>query len=432
MPSPADDSTLPPESGHDDESLLGKVQQILGQLGPVDTTHAPGDELPGGGDNGEGKPPAPSGAGEAPGPFDDYEILEMLGEGGMGIVYRAHQRSLNRFVAVKLLKTDVPAGPEALRRFQDEAKAVAHLDHPNIVPIFEVDSCDGEPYFTMKLVAGSSLNRRMKDYLDRPRDVAAMLRTLALAIQHAHDRGILHRDLKPHNVLLDEEGRPHVTDFGLALRLNGEDAQTRIGVAGTPRYMAPEQTLGRRDAITTATDVHGLGTILYALLTGSHPIDRNEDATLLDVLDEVRNRMPEPPSALNSAVPRDLEAICLKCLQKAPSGRYRSAAELAADLDRWLGGRPITARPVGAVERTWMWAWRNPLAAAGIAALILATSLIPKILLDRVRQRELELRAAQADLKTSRAEAAQERERAERPPRRAERRAAVPRQRSVA
>ena len=292
-------------------------------------------------------PDSPTGDGIEPGTrvryFGDYELQKVLGEGGMGIVYKAKQLSLNRAVALKMIKATRFASAEDVRRFQNEAEAVARLDHPNIVPIFEVGQYEDQHYFSMKLISGESLDKRLKDYAANFKGAARLVAAVADAIVHAHQRGILHRDLKPANILIDAEGQPHVTDFGLAKRVEGDNELTRSGaILGTPAYMAPEQASGRRGSVTTSTDVHGLGSILYALLTGRAPFS---GTTVLDVLEQVRERTPDSPRKLNPRVPRDLEVICLKSLDKDPRRRYASADALAEDLNRWLSGELIAARP---------------------------------------------------------------------------------------
>ena len=252
----------------------------------------------------------------------------------MGVVLKAHQVALNRTVALKVVKSGRFASEAELIRFQTEAEAVAQLDHPHIVPIYEVGQCRGQHFFSMKLVNGTSLDRRLEEFARDPHASARLVATVAQAVHHAHQRGILHRDLKPANVLVDEKGEPHVTDFGLAKRLDGSQEATQSGaLLGTPSYMSPEQASGSRGAISTSTDVYGLGTILYALLAGRAPF---AGTTLVDTLEMVRNQTPEPPTLLNSRVPRDLEIICLKCLEKEPQRRYQSALALADDLERWL------------------------------------------------------------------------------------------------
>ena len=304
------------------------------------------------------------------GSVGDYEIIEALGRGGMGVVYKARQVSLNRLVALKLIKDAEFASESDRLRFQNEAEAVAQLDHPQIVPIYEVGEYRGRRYFSMKLIAGTSLDKHLADFMTDPRSAARLVAVVAEAVHHAHERGILHRDLKPGNILVDERGVPHVTDFGLAKRITTDGELTQSGaIMGTPLYMSPEQASGVKGANTTATDVYGLGSILYALLAGRAPFSTGSVAEALDL---VRHRPPEPPSRLNPQVPRDLEVICLKCLEKEPKRRYASAWALAEDLSRWLEGKPITARPVGPLPRAGMWCRRNPLPAALAGLLVIA------------------------------------------------------------
>ena len=302
--------------------------------------------------------------------FGDYEVLKELGRGGMGIVYKARQISLNRPVALKMIKAGLLADDAELRRFQNEAEAVALLDHPGIVPVYEVGEHDGQRYFSMKLVEGGNLAEKIAAYKAEPRAAAALLAETAEAVHHAHMRGILHRDLKPANILIDTEGHPHVTDFGLAKRVEADVEMTASGaILGTPAYMSPEQASGRRGTITTATDVYGLGAILYALLAGKAPFGGD---SVIEIIDAVRTRSPEPPTRLNRRAPRDLETICLKAMAKVPDRRYTTSSDLAADLRRWLGGEPITARPVGSFERAWRWGRRHPATAGLCAASVVA------------------------------------------------------------
>ncbi|WP_422923956.1 protein kinase domain-containing protein [Singulisphaera sp. PoT] len=299
-----------------------------------------------------------------------YEVRRLLGWGGMGVVYEARQISLNRPVAIKLIRSGSFASDAELSRFQREAEAVAQLDHPHIVPVYEVGCHRGRHFFSMKLVVGSGLDRRLEEFADKPKATAKLVATVAEAIHHAHQRGILHRDLKPANILLDEKDEPLVTDFGLAKWIDGDPELTHSNaLIGTPAYMAPEQTARGRGAVSTATDVYGLGTVLYVLLTGRAPF---HGTTLIETLDMVRTQDPEPPSKLNPRVPHDLDVICRKCLEKEPNQRYASALSLSEDLSRWVRGEPILARPVGPLVRARMWAGRNPAlaATASLAALI--------------------------------------------------------------
>ena len=303
----------------------------------------------------------------------DYELLSVLGQGGMGVVYKARQISLNRDVALKMIRNSELASEDQIRRFQNEAEAVALFDHPAIVPIYEVGLHGDQRYFSMKLIDGAGLDKRLKSAALKPRVAAQLVAEVAEAIHHAHQRGLLHRDLKPANILIDAEGHPHVTDFGLSKRMEQESGLTMSGeIMGTPSYMAPEQALGRNSQVTTASDVYGLGGILYAALTGRAPF---EGDSVLETLHKVRVSGPEKPTTINKKIPRDLEVICLKCLEKDQNRRYASAQEVADDLHRWLNGEPILARPVNAAARSWMWCKRRPALAAlagALAAAILA------------------------------------------------------------
>jgi WD40 repeat protein len=304
---------------------------------------------------------------ERVGYFGDYELIEVIAEGGMGVVFKARQVSLDRVLALKMVRSGRFATAGDLERFRLEAEAAAHLDHPNIVPIYEVGEHEGHHYFSMKLVDGGSLAAHVGRYAEHPRDAAALVATVARAVHYAHQRGILHRDLKPANILIDGQGRPHVIDFGLAKRVEGTRSAglTQSGsILGTTGYMAPEQAAGPREAITTAVDIHALGAILYELLTGRPPF---RAGTILETLRLVREEEPARPRSINPRIDRDLETIVLKCLEKAPSRRYASAQALADDLDLWLSGRPIHARPASVPERLVKWARRRP----AIAALLL-------------------------------------------------------------
>jgi WD40 repeat protein len=314
------------------------------------------------------------------GVLGDYELLEELGHGGMGRVYKARQRGLGRLVALKVIRAGAAATADDRLRFRTEAEAAARLDHPNIVPVYEVGEYDGQPYLAARYVEGAPLSRHLDRFRDDPRAAAALLAALARAVHHAHQRGVLHRDLKPGNVLLEwragDSGPPvpYVADFGLARLLDQDSGLTRSGdLVGTPNYMAPEQASGGGAASTTATDVHGLGAILYALLTGRPPF---AGPTVLETLERVKGREPDPPRRLNPRVDRDLATMCLTCLAKDPRRRYASALALAEDLESWLGHRPIAARPASTRERLVKWVRRHPavtaFACVSIAAVLVA------------------------------------------------------------
>jgi serine/threonine protein kinase len=299
-----------------------------------------------------------------------YELLDEIGRGGMGIVYRARQLKPNRLVALKMILEGRFASRHDVLRFENEVEAVAALDHPGAVPILEVGQSQGLHYFTMPLLSGGSLADAQRLLVADPRAVARVLIGIAGAVHHAHQRGILHRDLKPANILLDDAGRPHVTDFGLAKRAQGSAGLTQRGaVLGSPGYMAPEQAAGDPAAVTTATDVYGMGAILYSLLTGRAPF---VGRSFHETISRLQAEPPEPPSRINRNVPTPLELICLKCLEKEPARRYPSAQAVADDLRRWLAGEPIAARPVPTTVRAWLWIRRHPTQAALAAALALA------------------------------------------------------------
>ncbi len=304
--------------------------------------------------------------------FGDFELLQKIGVGGMGSIYKARQISLDRIVAVKMIRT----GRADDGRFQVEAEAAAALSHPQIVSIYEVGSHRGRQFFAMQFIDGCNL----KEYIDRhaiaPREAAEITSTISRAVHYAHQRGILHRDLKPANVLMDCEGRPYVTDFGLAKHIERDTELTESGtILGTPGYMAPEQASGKIKNLTTATDVYGLGALLYALLTGDAPFTGDSS---LHILRRVVDEPATSPRLVNAHVGRDLETICLKCLEKSPDLRYHSAEDLANDLGRYLNHQPVMARPVSQSERIWRWCKRNPavsLLSAAVLALMVATTL---------------------------------------------------------
>jgi uncharacterized protein (TIGR03067 family) len=318
-----------------------------------------------------------------------YDILGELGRGGMGVVYQARQRGLDRLVALKMILAGAQAGAEELVRFQAEAAAVARLRHPNIVQVYEVGEAEGRPFFSLEYVEGGSLAARLGGTPQPAGDAAELVETLARAVHYAHQQGVVHRDLKPANILMVSGGvvrgegspdtthhspltthQPKITDFGLAKRLDSDAGQTRSGaIVGTPSYMAPEQADGKGTPVGPAADVYALGAILYELLTGRPPF---KAATGLDTVLQVVTEDPVPPRRLQPKVPRDLETICLKCLQKAPGKRYPDAQALADDLRRFLDGEPVQARPTPAWERAVKWARRRPAAAALVALSVLA------------------------------------------------------------
>ncbi|HUE69534.1 MAG TPA: serine/threonine-protein kinase [Pirellulaceae bacterium] len=284
----------------------------------------------------------PSGELTLPARFGEYELLEELGRGGMGVVYRARQISLGREVALKMILRGQLASKADRERFEAEARAAAKLDHSGIVPVYEVGEIDARPYFTMKYISGTTLAQRLADGPMQPRESALLLSAVARAVDFAHQRGILHRDLKPSNILLDDDGRPHVTDFGLAKQVADAASLTRTGaILGTPAYMAPEQAAGARGQVGPHSDVYSLGVILYAMLTGRPPF---QAASPVDTVLMVLEQDPVPPRLLNPKADRDLEMIALRCLQKPTDLRYPTAAALAKDLEAYLADESISAR----------------------------------------------------------------------------------------
>jgi len=314
--------------------------------------------------------------------FGDYELLEEIARGGMGVVWKARQVSLNRIVAVKLLLAGKFSGTEFVQRFRTEAEAAANLQHSNIVAIHEVGEHEGQHYFSMDFVDGPNLAQSARDQPWPAKRAAACLKIVAEAVHFAHQRGVIHRDLKPSNVLLDAASQPRVTDFGLAKRLSNAEPETSNSeltvtgqVLGTPAYMPPEQAGGRKGAMGVASDVYSLGALLYFLLTGRAPFVAD---SLEETLRQVHELEPVSPRLLNPAVPRDLETLCLKCLSKEPRKRYASAQELAEELGRFISGETIHARPISFAEKLWRWCRRKPALAAafGLTLLLLLTMAI--------------------------------------------------------
>jgi serine/threonine protein kinase len=294
----------------------------------------------------------------------DYELLDVIGTGGMGVVYRAHQRRLNRTVALKTLNSGAMASVREIKRFRLEAEAAARLDHPGIVPVYEINEQDGVVFFSMGYIQGESLQQRLHRNTLSPQDAATLIRDLAEAVAYAHAAGVVHRDLKPGNVLLDRQGSPRISDFGLAQIADGEPLTITGAVMGTPSYMAPEQAMGDGGRVGERTDVYALGAILYSCLCGHAPF-RAESAAA--TMHQVIYAAPVPLCQLRVDIPRDLETICAKCLEKEPDARYASATQLRDELQRYLEGRPILAHPISNLTRLDRWRKRNPVIAALLA-----------------------------------------------------------------
>ena len=297
--------------------------------------------------------------------FGDYELLQEIGRGGQGVVYRARQKSLNRIVALKVIGLGQWATKAHVKRFRLEAEAAASLEHPCIVPIYEVGERDGACYFSMKFVEGGQLDEVVRRAPMSIRQAVELIAKVARTVHYAHEHGILHRDIKPGNILLDANGEPHLTDFGLARLLETESSITHtLDVLGTPSYMAPEQAVGNNAAVSSATDVYGLGAVLYQLLTGQPPF---AGGTTYETIKLLLDTEPRQPRLLNPKIDRDLSTICLKCLDKDPKRRYASAIALAQDLQRWLKHEPIQARRTGISTHARKWVRRNRSIAALIA-----------------------------------------------------------------
>lgn len=325
-------------------------------------------------------------------PIPGYVLESILGRGGMGIVYRARQTKVDRLVALKMILGSRHASARDLVRFQIEAESVARLQHPHIVQIHEIGEYEGNPFFSLEYCEGGNLGSRLKKQLPSPSEAARLLATLAQAMHYAHLRGVVHRDLKPVNILLDSAGQPKIADFGLAKRTDSDSDFSQSGaILGTPSYMAPEQAAGKVRDTGPAADVYALGAILYELLTGKPPF---QGESSIETIQKVLNEEPVRPSRVRPGVPRDLETICLKCLQKEPASRYASSGDLVDELNRFLEDRPIQARPAGIVEKIWRWCRRSPARATLIAAvclLLLGVVIVSSLLAYREHQAKREV-----------------------------------------
>jgi serine/threonine protein kinase len=290
--------------------------------------------------------------------FGQYELLSEIARGGMGIVYRARQRNLNRIVALKMILSGAIAAPEDVKRFYTEAEAAASLEHPNIVPIYEIGEYEGQHFFSMALVDGKSLAEPLKGGPLGAKEAAAIMAKVADAIDYAHSKGVIHRDIKPANILIDAKGDPKITDFGLARIDEGDSILTRTGlILGTPSFMPPEQASGKVRNIGAHSDVYSIGATLYCLMTGQAAF---QGASPLETLNMVLNEPAKEPRSIVPSIPKDLQTICMKCLEKKPQDRYPSAGAVSKDLNRFLNGEPITARPPNAIVKLRYWIKKHP------------------------------------------------------------------------
>jgi WD40 repeat protein/serine/threonine protein kinase len=361
----------PEEACADCPELLPRILLRLEQMRRVERQLV--DLFPSSAAGGSGSHPSSQGADTLP-LIDGYEMEGIIGRGGMGIVYKARQVKLNRLVALKMLLSGEYASPQEVARFVRESQAIAELQHPHIVQIHDVGEVRGRPYFTMEFVDGGSLAQQLAGVPQPSRRSAELIATIARAVHSAHSKGIIHRDLKPANILLTVDGAPKIADFGLARHVEGDPKLTMSDArVGTPSYMSPEQALGKLGKIGPSVDIYALGTLLYETLTGRPPF-RAE--TAIETQRQVVTVDAVPPSRLNASVPRDLETICLKCLEKDPLRRYVSALELADDLGRFLNGRPVQARPVGLLERIWRWGKQNKQLAAALSGVVLLLTVL--------------------------------------------------------
>ncbi len=342
--------------------------------------------------------------------FGEYELLEQIGRGGMGVIYKARQLTLNRLVALKMINAGELASPTMIQRFHLEAESAANLHHPNIVPIYETGEHQGQHFFSMELIDGVGLDRHItgggfsgdqKSAKEKPsprgrqEQIARIMAKVARAVDYAHQHGILHRDIKPSNVLLDHRGEPRLTDFGLAKVVGhtGSGLTASGAIMGTPSYMAPEQAAGEGKRVTIAADIYGLGAVLYAMLTGHPPFHAE---TPVQTLKQVVEDEPKHPTTFGEGIDHDLATICMKCLEKEPQQRYSSATALAEDLERWLRKEPIHARPAATGERFWRWCRRNPRVAvlgASVAVLLVAIASLSTVVAIRFASKNEDIRA---------------------------------------